>query len=499
MSNDTLQWIANRDLTDEERIDPDTLIAAFEAYIKESTNPLVTVVELFTMKRHAHESADKLHARINEKLNKVDFSVIKDIRDYFGMTATIIANEPTLRKQMYLDKVDTYAKAHAAVKADEQATSHSKMVGAATSSSSTSATLNAVSSYKRNQNQSHQNNASAGAQRGGYSGNNSQGPSSSGRGGNRGGYQGNNHRGRGGNASGESRPTSPDRSQSRDRGRSDNRNSSRDQGRSQSVSSQAAFGKCEACNRTGHARQDCWTKDRECFNCGQRGHISPMCTQPQQSQSASGGSTFFLEGSLGSVTATFDAPRGSPTPSEVWLGSVSADPITDVLQVPAAKWDREVPAISLVNNVNNPDDVVTVVDKSSNSMLVSLKAMGGEPFDIFVDVDVISSLTAIPASMARNVPLFDTDKVLHTADNSTWPAIGTFYAQLKFRDLVKVEQVCVIEGLPQPLLAADLLQDLGFPPPVVAWSPPSAPVRDTPARLSSYVQTPQAPTSSRAR
>jgi hypothetical protein len=59
-------------------------------------------------------------------LNKVDFAVIRDIRDYFGMTATIIANDPALRKRMYLDKVDMYAKAHAAVKADEQGTVHSK-------------------------------------------------------------------------------------------------------------------------------------------------------------------------------------------------------------------------------------------------------------------------------------------------------------------------------------------------------------------------------------
>ena len=100
------------------------------------------------MKRHQHESADRLNARINEKLNEVDFSVITDIRDYFGMTATIIANDPILRKQMYLDKVDTYAKAHAAVKADEQATTHSKML---TASASNSSEMNFVSSYRRYQ------------------------------------------------------------------------------------------------------------------------------------------------------------------------------------------------------------------------------------------------------------------------------------------------------------------------------------------------------------
>jgi hypothetical protein len=75
-------------------------------------------VELFTMKRHPHEMVDHLNARINEKLNKIDFTVITDLKDYFDMTATIIANDPTLRKHMYLDKVDTYAKAHTALKAN---------------------------------------------------------------------------------------------------------------------------------------------------------------------------------------------------------------------------------------------------------------------------------------------------------------------------------------------------------------------------------------------
>jgi predicted KAP-like P-loop ATPase len=60
------------------------------------------------MKRHPHETADHLNARINEKLNRVDFTVITDLRNYFGMTAKIIANDPVLRKCMYLDKVNTY-------------------------------------------------------------------------------------------------------------------------------------------------------------------------------------------------------------------------------------------------------------------------------------------------------------------------------------------------------------------------------------------------------
>jgi hypothetical protein len=49
-------------------------------------------------------------------------------RDYFGMTAPIITIKLALRKHMHLFKIDMYANAHTSVKADEQATGHSKML-----------------------------------------------------------------------------------------------------------------------------------------------------------------------------------------------------------------------------------------------------------------------------------------------------------------------------------------------------------------------------------
>jgi hypothetical protein len=65
------------------------------------------------------------------------------------MTATIIANDPVLQQGMYLDKVNTYAKAHAAVKADEQASIHSKIVSEVSNAWLTD--LNFVSTYKKDQ------------------------------------------------------------------------------------------------------------------------------------------------------------------------------------------------------------------------------------------------------------------------------------------------------------------------------------------------------------
>ena len=141
----TLKWLRHRDITNAEREDPDSVVIHIEAYIKEATNPVVSVIELVTMKRMPSETADHLIARVHEKLGQCDTNHITDMRDYLGMVGIMVACEPGLRKRMYLDKVDTFAKASAAVKADEHATSHARMRPA------DSAEINATSSYKRDQ------------------------------------------------------------------------------------------------------------------------------------------------------------------------------------------------------------------------------------------------------------------------------------------------------------------------------------------------------------
>ena len=145
LSMSTLKWLRHRDITNAERENPDVVVKHIEAYIKEATNPVVSVIELVTMKRMPSETADHLIARVHEKLGQCDTNHITDMRDYLGMVGIMVACEPGLRKRMYLDKVDTFAKASAAVKADEHATSHARMAPADT------ATVYATSSYKRDQ------------------------------------------------------------------------------------------------------------------------------------------------------------------------------------------------------------------------------------------------------------------------------------------------------------------------------------------------------------
>ena len=125
LTDNTLRWLKHQDISDADRKSTKKVLDIFEDHIKESTNPIVAVVELLTMKRYQSETADHLNARIQDKLNQCDFSGVTDMREYMGFVATTVAVDNPLRKRMFLDKVDSYAKARIAVKTDEQATANS--------------------------------------------------------------------------------------------------------------------------------------------------------------------------------------------------------------------------------------------------------------------------------------------------------------------------------------------------------------------------------------
>ena len=413
LSNETLKWIANKDFSDEDRVNPEVLVQAFEDHIRESTNPTVTVVELFTMKRHPHETADHLNARINEKLNEVDFSVITDIRDYFGMTATIIANDPALRKRMYLDKVDSYAKAHAAVKADEQATVHSRMVSSA---GTASADANAMSAYKKGQSAQSQ---AAQPQRGGYQGSNLSRGSQFSRGGPRG-----FHQSRGG-SSGQNSTQQYDRS-SRDRGRG---YPGRGHTRSQSMAERTPEA-CKYCGRPWHPRAECWAVDKLCRNCGKTGHISPVCRSEALQASAQ---------HIGTDDIT-DQEYGYGS-----LGSVAVEGC-DIFQAAANKRDHEIRAIM-------PLDKITVKLTPLNHNVV---------LNIEVIPDTGAMVTAIPATHATGLQLDHTEVVLRNAAGQKLVTLGVFEALIEYKGNATTDVVYVVDGLLHPLIGQGLMKSLGL-------------------------------------
>ena len=203
----------------------------------------------------------------------------------------MVAVDSNLRKRLFLDKIDTYAKARIAVKSDEQATANAKL------SNNHEASAHATSSYKKDQKAFRQNfdperefesrgQNSARGQTSSRSHSNA-----------RGGYQGRHHDGR------------PDRDPSQYRGRSQSRSHDT---RSQSQS------RTPACFRCGklHSPDTCWAKDKQCNNCENIGHIAPVCRQPKRDQpqhqvSATSNS---VEGNLGTVQAN----HSSTSNNNVW-------------------------------------------------------------------------------------------------------------------------------------------------------------------------------------
>ena len=274
LTDNTIRWLSYREMTEQDKLDPEIILKHMEDHIRESINPIVAVVELVTMKRYANETADHLNARIKEKLAQCDFTEVSDIRDYIGLIATIQACDIPLRKRMFYDKVNTHAKASLAVKSEEQANTHSKML------SDDVAKINATSTYKRDQKQERQAQSYDQTQRG------------------RGQSQ---IRGRGGHHP-SSHARDPSQNRQQERGRSKHRSQS--QSRSQPQS-----GACYRCGKTNHDQSDCWFKEKNCLNCGKIGHIAPVCRQPQGSMNARANA---IEGSLSTVIGKLSSTKVYP-------------------------------------------------------------------------------------------------------------------------------------------------------------------------------------------
>ena len=302
LSTQTLAWLDNRNLPEENAEKPDFILDHIDAYLKESVNVTMKVVDLVTMQRFPHEKIDALLARINENASYVDWETItKDPRDFLSLIALQVAVSPELRIRMWQDKAKTYLEAAMICKQDELAHLNSKMT-------KKDGTINATSSYKHSQNQERQ------AQQPHHGGFKSQQPYS------QGGF--NNSRSGHSNANQSSRPpysssysnttgqtmpyngsqaqaynSNPNKFQSQtpaanqERGRSHTREGDGSRARSRSKRSYPGLSQdqCYSCGKAAdHPRHTCPAFLKTCDNCGKTGHIKKVCQQPQLQQQAQG-------------------------------------------------------------------------------------------------------------------------------------------------------------------------------------------------------------------
>ena len=85
LSDFTVKWIHNQGFSAENLESTEFLITELEAYIKNSTNPLVMVTELFARKQEPGESVESFVTWIREHAKLCEFEDIKDVSNWFTM------------------------------------------------------------------------------------------------------------------------------------------------------------------------------------------------------------------------------------------------------------------------------------------------------------------------------------------------------------------------------------------------------------------------------
>jgi hypothetical protein len=251
LSDFTLKWIHNQGFSAENLESTEFLITELERYIKNSTNPLVMVTELFARKQEAGESIESFVTWIREHAKLCEFEDITDVSNWFTMLCLCCnVTDTDTRHRLVKEKGLTFERAVEICLEEEKTLKTSKQLARGSAPGEACAT----SSYqkdRKNQQQAKQ--------------------------------QGQN-----------------DRSRSQSRGQKAN-------GRDRSQS-RAGSGKCFGCGQAGHRAKapECRAADKVCHNCNKKGHLAKMCHAPKKPDSEGEGNTIFL-GSL-TVSSTDVTP-----------------------------------------------------------------------------------------------------------------------------------------------------------------------------------------------
>ncbi len=75
----TLKWIHNKGFTEENLEDADFLIDQLECYIKGTTNPLVQITQLFSLKHDPAQSIESFVTEIKERCRLCEFVTSKKL------------------------------------------------------------------------------------------------------------------------------------------------------------------------------------------------------------------------------------------------------------------------------------------------------------------------------------------------------------------------------------------------------------------------------------
>ena len=475
LSTQTLAWLDNRNLPEENAEQPEYILDHFEAYLKESVNVTMKVVDLVTMQRHQHEKIDALCARINENASFVDYDAIKkDPRDALSLVALQVAVSPELRIRIWQEKAKTYTEAVMICKQDELAHLNARMT-------KKDGTIAATSHYKQAQNQDRQ--AQQGFNRGTASENH---------GGSRGRYS---------NPTGQTMPYNGSQAQtynsnpnlfwnsngqpSQERGRSQSRDPDRTRARSRSKRSYPglSFDQCYSCGKAAdHPRHTCPAFLKVCDNCGKTGHIRKVCQQPQGQSQAQGASSQNYEThsrqpspqrSSGLLTAMYASnsnshqnntslqhedysPPASPTQRDTdYQGFIGSLTVQGDLNETTITGCPPIAAFSPLKQTKESENFQTIAVN-----FLDIKSDLTSQLDLVPDTG--SNVTAIPLSRANPFTVEWTDKTIGSPINTHLKVLGRAQCLLSFNGMETPEYVYILDKLRAPILSRRALKALGL-------------------------------------
>ena len=218
LSDETISWINNEDITPEQREDTNFVIKRMEEYIKGSTSPLVAVADALKIKQLTGMSAEAFIKALKEQIKMCDLDKIDNVKEWFSILCVCHnVQSSEVRTKLLLTKDLTFQMAVDIIMEEEKAAKTAKqMPGGSADPYANATSQHSSDHYEGDKNSFHRN-----------------------------------------------------RSESRDR--NERPSSGGTQGQN--------WLNCNRCGKSNHKPTDrrCHAKDAQCDNCGRIGHYARVC------------------------------------------------------------------------------------------------------------------------------------------------------------------------------------------------------------------------------
>jgi len=153
LSDETISWINNEDITPEQREDTDFVIKRMEEYIKGSTNPLVAVADALKIKQLAGMNAEAFIKALKEQIKMCDLDKIDNVKEWFSILCICHnVQSSVVRTKLLLTKDLTFQMAVDIIMEEEKAAKTAKQMA----DGSADPYANATSTYRADRNASNQ-------------------------------------------------------------------------------------------------------------------------------------------------------------------------------------------------------------------------------------------------------------------------------------------------------------------------------------------------------